>query len=231
MGTGAQILDIAARRLGDRYVLGARVPKDNPDWRGPWDCAEFASWCVFQVSKKLFGCDQDINPSTADAFSGFWKRDAATDDCDVPIITAKSTLGAFLLRFPAANMIGHVAISDGHGGTIEAHSTALGVIRGQVDGRRWDTGVLPPMIDYAEPDILLPSIPSGLVLRLKNPNMKGKLVERLQRRLNELGFNAGKIDGSYGPHTAAAVNAFQLSNGLVADGEAGPITLKALGLT
>jgi murein L,D-transpeptidase YcbB/YkuD len=45
-----------------------------------------------------------------------------------------------------------------------------------------------------------------------------------------LGIDPGPSDGSFGPHTAAAVLAFQLMNGLVADGEAGPQTLKALGL-
>ena len=164
------------------------------------------------------------------AYTGFWQRDAKETGCTVPMVIAKSTPGAFLLRFPAPSLIGHIAISDGAGRTVEAHSTATGVIRGQVDGRRWDVGVLPPMITYAEPAILLLTVPPSLVLRLKRPNMKGLLVERLQRALADRGFSPGDIDGEFGPHTAAAVNAFQLTQGLVADGEAGINTLKALGL-
>ena len=39
-----------------------------------------------------------------------------------------------------------------------------------------------------------------------------------------------KIDGVFGPHTEAAVRAYQLQSGLVADGEAGRVTLAKLGL-
>lgn len=230
MATGDDLLALAAQHLNEKYVLGARVPKDNPGWTGPWDCAEFASWCLFQASGRLFGCDQASQPATADAYTGFWKRDAADARCSVPLAVAKSTPGAFLLRYPAASLIGHIAISDGTGRTVEAHSTATGVIRGQVDGRRWDVGVLPPMIAYAEPAVVLPATPPTLVLRLKQPNMKGALVERLQRALAARGFSPGDIDGAYGPHTAAAVHAFQLTEGLLPDGEAGEKTLKALGL-
>lgn len=58
----------------------------------------------------------------------------------------------------------------------------------------------------------------------------GKEVERLQKRLRKLGFSPGNIDGDFGPGTEAAVIAFQRSRGLLADGVAGPRTLKALGL-
>jgi hypothetical protein len=228
--TGADIVTIAAAHLNERYVLGAAVPKNNAEWKGPWDCAEFASWCVFQASGKLFGCDQDDNPNIADAFSGFWRRDAERAKCTVPLARAKSTAGAFLLRFPQPQLIGHVAVSDGKGGTIEAHSSKTGVIRNVVDGRRWDVGVLPPMIRYEAVAARLPVTPPGLVFRLKKPTMKDPLVKKLQDKLSALGFSPGPSDGDYGPHTAAAVLAFQLEQGLVADGEAGPKTFAALGI-
>ena len=230
MASGEDLFRLAGKHVGEKYVLGAKVPKDNASWKGPWDCAEFASWCLFQASGKLFGCNQTTSPSTADAYTGYWRSDTERDGCGVPIVIAKSSAGAFLLRFPSAALTGHIAISDGAGGTVEAHSTATGVIRGQVDGRRWDIGVLPPMVSYDEPSMLQPYAPAGLVLRLKRPNMKGRLVERLQTRLNELGFAVGKVDAQYGPHTAAAVHAYQLVNGLVADGEAGRQTLSSLRL-
>jgi N-acetylmuramoyl-L-alanine amidase len=77
LASGEQIVDIARRHQGERYVLGVSVPKNNPGWKGPWDCAEFASWVVFQVTGRLYGCERDFgDPSTADAFTGFWERDA-----------------------------------------------------------------------------------------------------------------------------------------------------------
>jgi peptidoglycan L-alanyl-D-glutamate endopeptidase CwlK len=58
----------------------------------------------------------------------------------------------------------------------------------------------------------------------------GKDVERLQKRLEKLGFSPGNIDGDFGPGTEAALIAYQRGKGLLADGVAGPRTLKALGL-
>ena len=55
-------------------------------------------------------------------------------------------------------------------------------------------------------------------------------VKRLQRRLRELHFSPGTIDGDFGPATRAAVIGFQNSSGLLADGIVGPRTAYALGL-
>ncbi|MDD4881905.1 MAG: peptidoglycan-binding protein [Gallionellaceae bacterium] len=61
-------------------------------------------------------------------------------------------------------------------------------------------------------------------------NASGKDVERLQKRLQKLGFSPGNIDGDFGPGTEAALIAFQKSRDLLADGIAGPRTLAALGM-
>ena len=53
-------------------------------------------------------------------------------------------------------------------------------------------------------------------------------VIALQRRLADLGYQPGPIDGRYGPLTAAAVRRFQVSHGLAADGIAGVRTLAAV---
>jgi peptidoglycan hydrolase-like protein with peptidoglycan-binding domain len=61
----------------------------------------------------------------------------------------------------------------------------------------------------------------------KRPS-KGETVKRLQRRLNELGFDCGRADGSFGPATEKAVKAFQAARGLEADGIVGAKTWTAL---
>ncbi|MBA3915323.1 MAG: peptidoglycan-binding protein [Acidobacteriales bacterium] len=58
--------------------------------------------------------------------------------------------------------------------------------------------------------------------------MQGKAVERIQQLLRDAGIDPGDVDGIFGPHTQAASVAFQLSKGLVPDGEVGPVTMKAL---
>ena len=63
--TGEQLLALASRHVGEKYVFGALAPKNNQNWKGPWDCAEFASWLVFQTSNSLYGCgNNEGNPSS-----------------------------------------------------------------------------------------------------------------------------------------------------------------------
>jgi N-acetylmuramoyl-L-alanine amidase len=62
----------------------------------------------------------------------------------------------------------------------------------------------------------------------RKPMMRGDDVADLQRRLGALGFDAGKIDGLYGPDTASAVADFQRNAGLTVDGIFGPDELRAL---
>ena len=57
--------------------------------------------------------------------------------------------------------------------------------------------------------------------------MRGDDVATLQRRLNELGFDAGRADGIFGRQTDTALRAFQRGTGGVVDGLCGPETFKA----
>ncbi|WP_051361870.1 peptidoglycan-binding domain-containing protein [Solimonas soli] len=230
MTTGNDFVKAAQKHVSEKYVLGVRVPKDNASWTGPWDCAEFISWTVYQVAGKLYGCDDNGgNPAIADAYTGYWDRDSRRLLTKISIDEAAATPGALLLRSPSADLIGHIVFSDGEGGTIEAASSRLGVTNLKIAGRRWDTGLLVPDIDYRVGTIA-PVTRPGLVLRVTRPTMKGTLVKDVQRALKAAGFSPGDIDGEYGPHTAEAVRAFQIARRLVADGEAGKNTFKALGL-
>lgn len=234
--TGADLVVEALRHLGEPYVFGARVPKDAPTWRGPWDCAEFASWVVFRVAGVLFGVNGS-DPATADAYSGRWAMDARRAAATCSLELAASTAGAVLVRAPGAG-IGHVAISDGIGGTVEAHSARLGVIRSKIAGRRWSCGVLVPGVAY-------PPAPSGglvgatrppaaAVLRLPEiasaRYVRGDQVVAVQRALLRAGFDPGPADGIFGPRTAGAAAKFQRARGLVVDGEVGIETATALGV-
>ncbi|HET8595251.1 MAG TPA: N-acetylmuramoyl-L-alanine amidase [Intrasporangium sp.] len=57
--------------------------------------------------------------------------------------------------------------------------------------------------------------------------LEGDDVGQLQRRLADLGFTVGKIDGIHGSETDAAVRAFQAGVGLPPDGTVGPETMRA----
>lgn len=66
------------------------------------------------------------------------------------------------------------------------------------------------------------------VLYLTRPMLRGDDVRDLQRRLNRLGFDAGRVDGVFGPETREALKDFQLNTGVKVDGIAGRGTIDLL---
>jgi N-acetylmuramoyl-L-alanine amidase len=79
----------------------------------------------------------------------------------------------------------------------------------RLDEARWSLG-----------DRILTHLPGSL--------LAGDDVFALQRRLLELGFKVGRVDGYFGPQTEAGLRDFQRNVGIPADGTCGPATLKAL---
>ena len=102
---GERILQLGRKHIGEPYVLGSLAPKDNPKWRGPWDCAEFASWLAFQAAGVLYGCASDsADPASADAYTGYWARDAEALGVKISIEQAMRTPGAAVLRSSRARL-------------------------------------------------------------------------------------------------------------------------------
>lgn len=231
MSTGAKMLALAETRIGEKYV-NILVPKNNPDWHGPWDCAEFMSWLVYQTGGFLYGCiDNKGNPATTEAYTGAWQTDSKLLGIRVPVAEAAGKVGGVLLRFPPApGKMGHIAVSDGRGGTVEAMGKAYGVRRGKVKGRHWDTGVLIPGFTYDDTPALPVSAPKKLYA-IGRVGMKKEVIEAIQHALHAAGFNPGPVDGDYGHNTAAAVAAFQSVKGLIVDGQVGLQTAKRLKVT
>lgn len=69
--------------------------------------------------------------------------------------------------------------------------------------------------------------------RLDPPTVKngshGDAVKLLQQTLSDFGYDAGPVDGAFGPKTEKAVKEFQTDFGLTVDGIAGPKTWAMLG--
>ena len=134
---GSDILAKAKPHNGEEYILGANVPLDNPNWTGPWDCAEYVSWLVYQSYGIVFGCGtQDVD--TAEPYTGHWASEAQSRGILIPVDDAARTPGAFLIRKPRFNpsRIGHIGIAIGDGTVYEAAGAALGVRIGPIAGRR-----------------------------------------------------------------------------------------------
>lgn len=72
------------------------------------------------------------------------------------------------------------------------------------------------------------STPASSIGETLEEGMSGSAVRALQKRLKELGYLSGSVDGDFGSATKTAVVAFQRNNGLTADGKAGTATLNKL---
>ncbi len=64
----------------------------------------------------------------------------------------------------------------------------------------------------------------------QRPMMRGDDVGDLQRQLNALGFDSGKVDGIFGPESRHAVLDFQHNRGMAEDGICGPVLISELGM-
>ncbi|MFD2181129.1 peptidoglycan-binding protein [Rhodoplanes azumiensis] len=231
-GTGGGLLRRALPHLGEDYV-NRQVPKDDANWTGPWDCAEFVSWLVYQEAGILYGCvDNRAPPAAADAYTGAWRRDAERHGIRVSVEQAASTVGGIVLRYPPPGGMGHIALCDGKGGTVEAKGKRYGVVADKVDGRTWHIGILIPGIDYGADGgvVSVPVRPPADIYARRAVNMDPAVVVEIQKALRRKGFDPGEIDGEFGPMTEAAVVDFQIAEGLVVDGEVGRDTAAALGI-
>ncbi|ANW04550.1 peptidoglycan-binding domain-containing protein [Bradyrhizobium icense] len=229
--SGAGLVQRARPHIGEQYV-NTQVPKDDPHWHGPWDCAEFVSWLVYQEAGTLYGCvDHTALPAKADAYTGAWKADLERLGKRVSVEEAAATVGGIVLRYPPGpGKMGHIAVCDGNGGTIEAKGRRYGVVADTVHGRGWHTGILIPGISYDNAAPIKVN-PPAIIYEVGAPNMNMAVVTRIQAALAAKGFDPGLIDGEFGLNTQAAVLRFQEAEGMVVDGAVGPETAAALGVS
>lgn len=135
---------------------------------------------------------------------------------------------------------GHIGVYVGGGYTVEMMGFAYDCRRKKVTDGKWkEWGKLPPaMISYDEAPAAQPSEPTVPANPQKEPlwsypgllkrGAKGEAVKRLQSALNRLGFDAGEVDGDYGPKTEAAVKRLQKAAGIEVDGDFGRQSYAAL---
>lgn len=224
-----RILEIAKRYLGRPYK-NIRIDYTDEDWKGAFDCAEYATYCAYRAFGRLYGTTNNADISKADAYTGAWKNDSKNLGIRLPWKDALKIPGAFLLRYPPApGKMGHIAISLGDGKNVyEARGKAHGVGKFSATGRKWDTGVKLPWVNNGAPESVELD---ALTFQLTNP-MAGydPRVERIQKALVKAGALASSgIDGVFGEFTKAAVEKFQkavsvLTTGIV-DAETGKLLL------
>ncbi len=144
---GSDLLALAKTRVGETYVYGAHVPLQDANWHGPWDCAEFVTWVVYQLTGNIYGCI-DNTAQDPDPYTGGWRQDVLSGTVDKILVSkAASTPGAILLRYREGGK--HVVFCVGDSSTIEAKGSEYGVCTSRVGSiSAWDYGILIPGIKY-----------------------------------------------------------------------------------
>jgi hypothetical protein len=117
------MVDLLLKHTGEKYVFGALAPKENASYKGPWDCAEFVAWGIYQTAGIYVGC----RGRKHDAYTGYFADDLPRLGTEIPEDEAVELIGAIALRKPRAGRVGHIAVCRGGNRSIEAASTRLGV--------------------------------------------------------------------------------------------------------
>lgn len=179
-----------------------------------FDCRGFTYWIILQVfGFKLSG----VGATSQWNAKANWKAKGE-------IKTMQKNTLVCLFQQRNGKMI-HTGLAY-NGETVECQN---GVQYSKTINSKWTHWAEPVCCDgsYKPPEQKEEKKETPKVKTLKKGS-SGADVKTLQTRLNELGYDCGKVDGKYGDKTAAAVKAFQKDHGLKVDGIAGEQTQTAL---
>jgi N-acetylmuramoyl-L-alanine amidase len=134
MPNARELVSLLLKHQGERYILGSLAPKTDPNYQGPWDCAEFVAWGIYQVTGQYIGC----RGRRHDAYTGYFADDLPRVGSSITEDEAAELIGAVALRLARHGRIGHIAVSRGGDRTIEAAGSRLGVTSRHLRGRGYD---------------------------------------------------------------------------------------------
>lgn len=117
----------------------------------------------------------------------------------------------------------HMGVYVGDGYVIESKGRDEGVVKRNINDGFW---VIGGRLDWFDDDIM---VLTRILKYIPENMMKGEDVRQVQLQLQLAGYTPGTADGVFGKKTKIAVQAFQLDNGLEADGIVGKNTATALG--
>ena len=128
----------------------------------------------------------------------------------------------------AVRLAGHVGVYIGGGYVVEWRGFKYGCVRTELANRKWTHWYQLPWVDYGAAASAAVETYAALGQRLLKKGKTGDDVALLQEALNQLGFDAGEVDGDFGPKTQKAVIRLQARAGIKQDGEYGSESHAAL---
>lgn len=141
-GNAVTMVRLLKTKLGQPYILGAAVPKYLKEWMGPWDCAEYVAWGLYQTMGSAYA--RHLNAGMIGSFAGGYHhegngvkyhnasagimaRQFERLHAINPRICSEVTNAAEIKRTPGligtynGTRMAHVFVTDGNSRTLEAH--------------------------------------------------------------------------------------------------------------
>jgi peptidoglycan lytic transglycosylase B len=125
-------------------------------------------------------------------------------------------------KLPRANLRASILLPSGHAGPSFLVYNNFEVIM------KWNRSEFYGLSIGLLADRLIGAGPLARPPSMAEQALSHETIERIQGRLNKLGFDAGAADGVMGPATRSALRAFQQSTGIIPDGYPDSKTLTAL---
>lgn len=171
-----------------------------------FDCRGFTRWLIQQTGLDITGQGATSQYNTA---ANWTRRGPISEmpDCVCCVFKQKGST------------MEHTGIHVGGGRIIHC---SVNVQTGRTSDKGWTHYAIPAGL-YEEGAIPVTNVKPTL-----RRGAQGDLVTELQKKLKDLGYDCGKIDGIYGTKTFNAVVQFQTAAKLNADGVCGPKTWAAL---
>ena len=252
--TNTGLVEYALAQLGRPYwwgcfgqmADGALYAQKKKQYPGHYTAGDFASQygqkvhdCVGLIKGYLWCDSPDGSPKYVGAHDvaveGLYRKCSRKGS----ITTLPETPGVCVFM----RDMGHVGVYIGNGEVVEAMGHAYGVVKTKLNGRGWAYWGMPDWISYgdaAEYDTLgalttAKGTDFSLNFRILREGCVGDDVRALQLMLKARGYQCGNYgtngdgaDGDFGASTKTKLVSYQRVNGLDADGEAGPLTMKKL---
>jgi hypothetical protein len=188
-----------------------------PDWRAIYNHPENASFQQKRPNPNVIAPGDRVYIPDKDAL---FKN--GTTDSKNPFVLARDKTSLLIVA------------ADQDGNPYQQYDYKLTVGENVYEGKTDSEGMLRHVIDAraAEGELTVwwpGTPPRHCTWQLKLGHLDPvNQISGIQARLNNLGYNAGPVDGILGPLTKAAVTRFQQKYQLTADGDPGPITQSKL---
>lgn len=193
-----------AIRVNCPVLSGRQATCTGCRWEGKkaFDCAQLTRRTAESVGLSL------PSGATSQWRKGEWKQKGTID-------TLPKDKIAFLYKEKNGKMV-HTGVYLGDGSFVHARDHRAGVIRQDLSAYLWTHwAILGDGVSGTVEDT-----PTFRVIKITEGQrlLRGELIEKMQIKLEKQGYAVGGIDGVYGRKTEAAVKAYQIANGIEANG-------------